>query len=41
VVGSSIGVFTASLHGSPVHVVPVVSNTPGERHAGLGIEGSF
>jgi membrane-associated phospholipid phosphatase len=41
VVGSSVGVLTASVHGSPVHVVPVVNTTPGERRAGVGIEGSF
>jgi undecaprenyl-diphosphatase len=41
VVGSSIGVLVASVHNSPVHVVPVVSETPTGRQAGLGIQGSF
>ncbi len=41
VVGSSLGVLAGSVHGSPVHVVPVVDNTPGRRQAGLGIGGSF
>lgn len=40
-VGSSVGVLVASLHGSPVHVVPVVSETPTERQGGLAITGSF
>jgi membrane-associated phospholipid phosphatase len=41
VVGSSIGVLVASVHGSPVEVVPVVSETPAGRQAGLEIRGSF
>jgi len=41
VVGSSLGVLIASVHGSPVHVVPVVNNTAAGRQAGLGIQGSF
>jgi membrane-associated phospholipid phosphatase len=41
VVGSSLGVLIASVHGSPVRVVPVVSNTPEGRQAGFGIRGSF
>jgi membrane-associated phospholipid phosphatase len=35
--GSSMGVLISSVHGSPVSIVPVV----GERHHGLGIQGSF
>ncbi len=41
VVGSSIGVLVASVHGSPVHVVPVVSETPTGRQGSLAITGSF
>ncbi len=41
VVGSSIGVVVASVHGSPVKVVPVVNETPAGKNAGLGIQGSF
>jgi membrane-associated phospholipid phosphatase len=41
VVGSSVGVLVASVHGSPVHVVPVISDTPAGRQAGLGVQGSF
>jgi len=41
VVGSSIGVLVASVHGSPVHVVPVVSETPTGRQSGLALTGSF
>jgi membrane-associated phospholipid phosphatase len=41
VVGSSLGVLAGAVHGSPVHVVPVVDNTPGRRQAGLGLGGSF
>lgn len=40
VVGSSLGVLVASVHGSPVHVVPVVNDTAGTQ-AGVGIQGSF
>jgi membrane-associated phospholipid phosphatase len=41
VVGSSVGVLVASVHGSPVHVVPVVGETPAGRATGLGIQGTF
>jgi membrane-associated phospholipid phosphatase len=41
VVGSSIGVLVASVHGSPVQIVPVVNDTPTGRQAGIGITGSF
>jgi membrane-associated phospholipid phosphatase len=41
VVGSSLGVLIASVHGSPVKVVPVVGDTPSGRQAGLAIHGSF
>lgn len=37
VVGASLGVLIASIHNSPVHVVPVVSDT----QKGVGISGSF
>jgi membrane-associated phospholipid phosphatase len=37
IVGSSVGILVASVHGSPVHVVPVVSET----QAGLGFSGRF
>jgi membrane-associated phospholipid phosphatase len=39
VVGSSIGVLIASVHNSPVQVIPVVN--PETRSAGLGISGNF
>ncbi len=39
VVGSSLGVLIGSLHGSPVHVVPVVN--PETKTSGLGLSGSF
>lgn len=41
VVGSSLGVLIGSVHPSPVHVVPVVNDSPAGRSAGLGIQGSF
>ena len=37
VVGSSLGVLISSIHQSPVHVVPVVSDTA----AGMGLQGTF
>ena len=37
VVGSSLGWMIASIHNSPVHVVPVVS----DKGVGMGIGGSF
>jgi membrane-associated phospholipid phosphatase len=39
VVGSSIGVLIASVHNSPVQVVPVVN--PETKSAGLGLTGTF
>jgi membrane-associated phospholipid phosphatase len=41
VVGTSLGVLVASVHGSPVHVVPVVNHESGGSAAGLAIRGSF
>jgi membrane-associated phospholipid phosphatase len=41
VVGSSLGVLIASVHPSPVEVVPVVNSTPSGRQASLAIRGSF
>ena len=41
VVGSSLGVLVASVHGSPVHVVPVVNRDAGGSAGGLAISGSF
>ena len=42
IVGSSLGVFVASVHSSPVHVVPVVNKTPeGGSGAGLALSGAF
>jgi membrane-associated phospholipid phosphatase len=41
VVGSSLGVLIGSVHPSPVHVVPVVNDSPAGRQAGIGIQGSF
>lgn len=43
IVGSSLGIVVASVHGSPVHLVPVV-NTGSKseaRSAGVGLQGSF
>ena len=41
-VGSSLGVLVASVHSSPVHVVPVVNKTPeGGSGAGLALSGAF
>lgn len=37
VVGSSLGILIASIHSSPVHIVPVVSDT----QKGVGLSGSF
>jgi len=37
IVGSSLGWMISSIHNSPVHVVPVVS----DKGAGLGLSGSF
>lgn len=36
-VGSSVGVLVASIHGMPISVVPL----SGEHHHGLGLQGSF
>jgi membrane-associated phospholipid phosphatase len=41
VVGSSLGVLIGSVHPSPVHLVPVVGDSPEGRSAGLGIQGTF
>ena len=41
VVGSSLGVLVASVHKSPVHVVPIVDHAPGGSTAGLALSGSF
>jgi len=41
VVGSSLGVLVASVHRSPVHVVPIVDRTPSGSTAGLALEGRF
>jgi membrane-associated phospholipid phosphatase len=41
VVGSSVGVLVASVHNSPVHVVPVVDHHPGGSAAGLALSGGF
>jgi membrane-associated phospholipid phosphatase len=41
VVGSSLGVLVASVHNSPVHVVPVVDHSPGGNAAGAAIQGTF
>ena len=41
VVGSSLGVLIGAVHPSPVHVVPVVNDSPAGRQAGIGIQGSF
>lgn len=41
VVGSSLGVLVASVHGSPVKVVPVVNDTPKGAEPGVGISGNF
>jgi membrane-associated phospholipid phosphatase len=41
VVGSSLGVLIASVHGSPVSVVPVVNDTPAGAEPGVGISGRF
>lgn len=39
VVGSSLGVLIASVHGSPVHIVPVTD--PATKTTGVGITGTF
>jgi membrane-associated phospholipid phosphatase len=39
VVGSSLGILIASVHGSPVHIVPVTD--PTTRTTGVGITGTF
>jgi membrane-associated phospholipid phosphatase len=39
VVGSSIGILIASVHNSPVHVVPVVN--PETKSSGISLQGSF
>jgi membrane-associated phospholipid phosphatase len=41
VVGSSVGVLVASVHSSPVHVVPVIDHRPGGSAAGLALSGGF
>ncbi len=41
VVGSSLGVLIASVHGSPVSIVPVVNETPAGAEPGVGIQGKF
>jgi membrane-associated phospholipid phosphatase len=41
VVGSSLGVLVASVHNSPVHVVPVVDHSPSGNAAGAAIQGTF
>lgn len=41
VVGSSVGVLVASVHSSPVHVVPVIDHRPGGSAAGLALSGDF
>ncbi|HEY0476613.1 MAG TPA: phosphatase PAP2 family protein [Kofleriaceae bacterium] len=42
VVGSSLGVLVASVHKSPVHVVPIVNESPAGGHtSGLALSGSF
>lgn len=41
VVGSSVGVLVASIHSSPVHVVPVVDHRPGGSAAGVALSGGF
>jgi membrane-associated phospholipid phosphatase len=41
VVGSSVGVLVASVHSSPVHVVPVVDHRPEGSAAGLALSGGF
>lgn len=41
-VGSSLGVLVASVHNSPVRVVPVLNKTPeGHEAAGLALSGKF
>lgn len=40
-VGSSAGVLVASIHGSPVHLVPVVNSAPEGSGAGLALGGAF
>lgn len=40
VVGSSVGVLVASIHSSPVHVVPVLEHRPEGNAAGLASTGS-
>ena len=39
VVGSSVGILIASVHNSPVEVVPVVN--PETKSSGLSLQGSF
>lgn len=41
VVGSSVGVLVASVHNSPVHVVPVIDRRPEGNAAGLALSGGF
>jgi membrane-associated phospholipid phosphatase len=40
-VGSSVGVLVASVHNSPVHIVPVVDHRPEGTAAGLALSGGF
>jgi membrane-associated phospholipid phosphatase len=41
VVGSSVGVLVASVHSSPVHIVPVVDHRPEGNAAGIALSGAF
>ncbi|HEX3476629.1 MAG TPA: phosphatase PAP2 family protein [Kofleriaceae bacterium] len=41
VVGSSVGVLVASIHSSPVHVVPVIDHRPEGSTAGVALSGGF
>lgn len=40
-VGSSVGILVASVHNSPVHVVPVVDHRPEGSTAGVALSGGF
>ena len=41
IVGTSVGVLVASVHNSPVRVVPVVDHGPGGDAGGLALTGAF
>ncbi|HEX8113915.1 MAG TPA: phosphatase PAP2 family protein [Kofleriaceae bacterium] len=41
VVGSSVGVLVASIHSSPVHIVPVVDHRPEGNATGVALSGGF